>query len=355
MKTLRTLRNLGIGIAVLAGIVAVLLNNKAKSDAKAAKSQETEKAVSVSVVTVGKTTLSRTLSLIGTITANNDVAIVSETSGRVVAIGAKVGDYKPAGSVIAQVDDELKLANFKSAEVAYEKAKKDLERYEALLKEGGISDAQVESARLNFKSAEAQYIVARRQLQDTRITTPISGIVTERRVDIGSVVSNGMVVANVVDIAKLKVKVNVAEKDVFKLKVGEEVEVTTDVYPNVKFKGVIASISDKGDEAHTYPVEITLNNSKEYPLKAGMFGRVHFTSLGERQTLAIPREALLGSVRSARVFVAENGVARLRPITVGQEVGKMLEVLEGLQEGELVIVSGQNNLRDGYAINVINN
>ncbi len=355
MKTLRTLRNLGIGIAVLAGIVAVLLNNKAKSDAKAAKSQETEKAVSVSVVTVGKTTLSRTLSLIGTITANNDVAIVSETSGRVVAIGAKVGDYKPAGSVIAQVDDELKLANFKSAEVAYEKAKKDLERYEALLKEGGISDAQVESARLNFKSAEAQYIVARRQLQDTRITTPISGIVTERRVDIGSVVSNGMVVANVVDIAKLKVKVNVAEKDVFKLKVGEEVEVTTDVYPNVKFKGVIASISDKGDEAHTYPVEITLNNSKEYPLKAGMFGRVHFTSLGEQQTLAIPREALLGSVRSARVFVAENGVARLRPITVGQEVGKMLEVLEGLQEGELVIVSGQNNLRDGYAINVINN
>jgi RND family efflux transporter MFP subunit len=355
MKTLRTLRNLGIGIAVLVGIVAVLLNNKAKSDAKAAKSQETEKAVSVSVVTVGKTTLSRTLSLIGTITANNDVAIVSETSGRVVAIGAKVGDYKPAGSVIAQVDDELKLANFKSAEVAYEKAKKDLERYEALLKEGGISDAQVESARLNFKSAEAQYIVARRQLQDTRITTPISGIVTERRVDIGSVVSNGMVVANVVDIAKLKVKVNVAEKDVFKLKVGEEVEVTTDVYPNVKFKGVIASISAKGDEAHTYPVEITLNNSKEYPLKAGMFGRVHFTSLGERQTLAIPREALLGSVRSARVFVAENGVARLRPITVGQEVGKMLEVLEGLQEGELVIVSGQNNLRDGYAINVINN
>jgi RND family efflux transporter MFP subunit len=355
MKTLRTLRNLGIGIAVLVGIVAVLLNNKAKSDAKAAKSQETEKAVSVSVVTVGKTTLSRTLSLIGTITANNDVAIVSETSGRVVAIGAKVGDYKPAGSVIAQVDDELKLANFKSAEVAYEKAKKDLERYEALLKEGGISDAQVESARLNFKSAEAQYIVARRQLQDTRITTPISGIVTERRVDIGSVVSNGMVVANVVDIAKLKVKVNVAEKDVFKLKVGEEVEVTTDVYPNVKFKGVIASISAKGDEAHTYPVEITLNNSKEYPLKAGMFGRVHFTSLGERQTLAIPREALLGSVRSARVFVVENGVARLRPITVGQEVGKMLEVLEGLQEGELVIVSGQNNLRDGYAINVINN
>lgn len=191
-------------------------------DAKAAKSQETEKAVSVSVVTVGKTTLSRTLSLIGTITANNDVAIVSETSGRVVAIGAKVGDYKPAGSVIAQVDDELKLANFKSAEVAYEKAKKDLERYEALLKEGGISDAQVESARLNFKSAEAQYIVARRQLQDTRITTPISGIVTERRVDIGSVVSNGMVVANAVDIAKLKVKVNVAEKDVFKLKVGKK-------------------------------------------------------------------------------------------------------------------------------------
>lgn len=351
---MKVLRNIGIVTAVLAGIIAILLNNKAKSDAKAAKSQETEKAVSVATISVSKSTMSETLSLIGTITANNDVAIVSETSGRVVAIGAKVGDYKPAGSVIVQVDDELKLANFKSAEVAYEKAKKDLERYEALLKEGGISDAQVESARLNFKSAEAQYIVARRQLRDTRITTPISGIVTERKVDIGAMVSAGMTVANVVDIAKLKVKVNVAEQDVFKLKVGEEVEVTTDVYPNVKFKGAIATISAKGDEAHTYPVEIVLSNSKDHPLKAGMFGRVHLTSLGEREALTIPRDALVGSIKAPEVFVAENGVAKLRAITIGREAGKMLEVIDGLKEGERVIVSGQNNLRDGYAINVIN-
>jgi multidrug efflux pump subunit AcrA (membrane-fusion protein) len=60
-------------------------------------------------------------------------------------------------------------------------------------------------------------------------------------------------------------------------------------------------------------------------------------------------------VRSPQVFVAENGVAKLKAITVGREAGRMLEVLEGLQEGEQVIVSGQNNLRDGYAINVINN
>ncbi len=351
---MKILRNTVIVLAVLAGIIAILLNNKAKSDAKAAKSLETEKAVSVSTISVSKTRLSETLSLIGTITANNDVAIVSETSGRVVAVGAKVGDYKPAGALIAQVDDELKLANFKSAEVAYEKAKKDLERYEALLKEGGISDAQVESARLNFKSAEAQYIVARRQLRDTRITTPISGIVTERKVDIGAMVSAGMTVANVVDIAKLKVKVNVAEQDVFKLKVGDEVEVTTDVYPGIKFKGMIATISAKGDEAHTYPVEIILSNSKEHPLKAGMFGRVNFTSLGEREALTIPREALIGSVKAPKVFVAENGVAKLRAITVGREAGKMLEVIDGLKEGERVIVSGQNNLRDGYAINMIN-
>lgn len=222
-----------------------------------------------------------------------------------------------------------------------------------MFKEGGVTEAQVESARLNFKSAEAQYIVARRQLRDTRITTPISGIVTDRKVDVGAMVSNGMVVANVVNISKLKLKVNVAEKDVFRLKVGEEVEVTTDVYPGVKFKGEISTISAKGDEAHTYPVEITLNNSKEYPLKAGMFGRVTFTSLSQREALVIPREALLGSVKAAQVFVAENGVAKLRRITVGREAGKYLEVIDGLREGEELIVSGQNNLRDGYAINVI--
>ena len=146
--------------------------------------------------------------------------VISETIGKVTAVKADVGDHVNAGSVLVVVDDELKLAGFKAAEVNYEKAKKDLERYEALNKSKAVTDNEIEAARLGCKGAEAQYLVARRQYNDTRISSPIAGIVTSRLVDRGSMVQPGMPIANVVDISKLKVAVNVAEKDVFKLKPG---------------------------------------------------------------------------------------------------------------------------------------
>ena len=347
MKTLKWILIVGV---IVAGAITILLNNKARSDEKARRGQEVEKAISVAVAKVSKGKITKELSMVGTIVANNDVAIVSETDGRVTSVAAKVGDYKPEGSVLVQVDDELKLASFKSAEVAYEKAKKDYERYQALMKDGAISDNQLEQARQAFQSAEAQYIVARRQYEDTKIKTPISGVVTARNVDVGAYLGKGALVGNVVDISRLKVKVNVAEQDVFRLKVGDEVEVRTDVYPGVVFKGKIETISAKGDEAHTYPVEIAIPNSKEQPLKAGMFGHVTFTTIGQREALLIPREALIGSVKNPKVFVADGEVARLREIVVGSEAGQYLEVLNGLNEGEMVITSGQNNLKDGYQV-----
>lgn len=349
MKTLKWILIVG---AVFGVAITILLNNKAKSDEKAQRSQAIEKAVTVAFAEVKKGKLEQDLSLVGTIAANNDVAIISETDGRITAIAAKVGDYKQAGTVLAQIDDELRLANFKSAEVAYEKAKKDYERYQLLIKDGAVSDSQLEQARQAFQSAEASFIRARKEYKDTKITMPISGVVSARTVDVGAYVNKGQVVGNVIDIAKLKVKVNVAERDVFKLKQGDDVDITTDVYPGVVFKGKIETISSKGDEAHTYPVEITLPNSKENPLKAGMFGRVAFTSIDKRETLLIPREALIGSVREPQVFVADGETARLRRIVVGREAGPYLEIVDGLSEGERVITNGQNNLKDGYKISL---
>jgi len=260
----------------------------------------------------------------GTIAANNDVTIISETQGRVVKVSAQVGDFKAAGSVLVEVDSELKEANYKTAQMSYEKAKKDLERFESLYKDNSISESQIEQARWSFQNAEAMYIVAKRQLKDTKITTPISGIVTARYVDVGSTVMGApqsTVIGNVVDISKLKVKINVAEKDVFKLNVGDNVEVTTDIYPDAIFEGRIATISSKGDDAHTYPVEVRIDNSTKHPLKAGMFGRVNFTSKSVQENIIIPREAIVGSVKDAKVYVVEKDVAKLRAVKVGSEFG----------------------------------
>ncbi len=338
-------------VVFLAAIVAILLYNRSRIQAKSRS--EVITSVPVSVVKATRQQLSENLSLVGTINANNDVAIVSETVGRVVGVFAKVGDYKPAGSVLIQVDDELKSAAFATAEANYQRAKKDLERYQSLEDENAVSKWQKESAWQNFKLVEAQYIVARRQLKDTKITTPISGIVTSRPVDIGAMVQNNMVVANVVDVSRLKVKLSVAERDAFKLKAGDAVEVTTDVYPGVMFPGKVSTLSAKADEAHTYPIEIVLNNAKDHPLRAGMFGKVMFTSIARTEVVSIPRQALVGSLKNPQVFILEQQIARLRTVVVGSETGTELGIVSGLQDGDLVVVNGQNNLKDSMSVEVI--
>lgn len=340
------------GVVIVLGItVAVLLSNKSRMQARS-KNDEI-KFLPVSVVEVGKQKLSETLSLVGTITATNDVAIAAETQGKVTAVRAEIGDYVKAGSVIVQLDDELKQAAHATAEVNYQKAKKDLERYEALVKDNSVSDSQLEGARLSFKSAEAQYIVAKRQYNDAKIKTPISGIVTARPVDVGTNVQMNNIVANVVDISRLKVRLNVSERDAFRLKEGDKVSVTTEVYPGETFEGKVASISSKADDAHTYPVEVTLPNNSKHPLKAGMFGRVTFLSVKDNASLTIPREALLGSMKNAQVFIVENNIAKLRNVVIGAEVGTNLEVLSGIILGESVVVNGQNNLKNNVTVNVV--
>lgn len=338
-------------VIVFAVMVAVLLNNKSKMQAKS--KNDIAKFLPVTLVRAQKQILSENISLTGTITANNDVSVLSETEGRVIKVMVQIGDEVKTGMLLIQVDDEMKKAANAAAEVNYQKAKKDLQRYEKMFKEGSVSDAQVEGARLAFKSAESQYIVARRQYNDTKIKTPISGIVTARQVDVGATLQRNNVVANVVDISTLKVKLNVAEQDAFKLKVGDKVEVTTDVYPGVAFQGKIETVSAKADEAHTYPVEVRLANNTAHPLRAGMFGRVSFISIQGSQKLSIPRQALVGSTKIPQVFVVDRGIAHLRDIVIGSGFGINLEVLSGLKEGEEVVVSGQNNLKDNVAVAIV--
>jgi RND family efflux transporter MFP subunit len=349
---MKRIKIIGVLVVVISIIVGILLHNKTLMAAKS-KNEKIE-AYPVTVAEIGYQNITNNLELVGTIAANNDVAIVSEAQGRVVKVMAQVGDFKPAGSVLFQLDDELKLESYKTAEVNYQKAKKDFDRFDALYKNKSVTDAQYEQSKLACQMAESQFVLAKREYNDTRVTTPISGVVSARLVDMGNFVTKNTVVANVVDISKLKVKLNVAEKDAFRLKAGDNVDVRTDVYQGYVFSGKISSISSKGDEAHTYPVEITLSNPKDHPLKAGMFGRISFSSIKNSDLLVIPREALVGSVKDAKVFTVENGLAKVHSVVVGNAYENQLEIKQGLKSGDKIVVNGQNNLQDNDKVVVRN-
>ncbi|MGE5351957.1 MAG: efflux RND transporter periplasmic adaptor subunit [Acidobacteriota bacterium] len=332
-------------------IIAVLFMNKASRESQVEKSLTTDK-ITVSVEQAKIEAISDALSIIGTIQSYNDVMVISETQGRTLKVFIKTGDFVKEGAVIAQVDDELKKAAYTTAKVNFEKAKKDLERMEALFKEKNISDSDLENARLGASAAEAQFIAAQRTLNDTKIKAPISGIVADKFINPGTMVGPGTPVANIIDISKLKVRVNVPERDVFRLKTGENVTLTTDVYPGTEMKGRIETISSKSDNAHTYPVEIVLVNNSRTPLKAGMFAQVTFTSITGRQALAIQRGAIVTSIKNPKIYVVENGVAKLRDIIAGKETNRRVEVLGGLRPGDNVVISGQNNLSDNARVTI---
>ncbi len=343
-------RNWLIFSLVVVLIVVVFLFRSSEQEVQPGSTISTD--VPVSVTLVRKERLVSTISLVGTINANNDVNVVSETQGVVKEVFVAVGSGVSAGTVLVQVDDEIPRSNLATAEINYQKARRDFERSETLYQENSISPSQLDAARLALKAAENQLDLSRRQVENTKIKSPISGTVNSRNVDVGTMVQPGMTVANIVDITRLKVVVNVSEREAFRLKPGDTVEITTDVYPGQKFEGRVNNIASKADEAHTYPVEIGLPNSARYPLKAGMFCRIEFVSTTPTEALTIPRLSLVGSIRNAQVFVVRSSIAYLRTVVIGRQTNEMLEVVEGLSEGDTVVTSGQNNLSDNARVAV---
>jgi len=342
-----------IVILAIGAVMFTLVNNKKKAEEKLKTSNDFSTKIPVNVIPVGEKELKNSLNLVGTINPYKEVNIASEVPGRITSVRFKEGDFKGAGSTMVILDSELKSIAIETAENNYNKAKQDLERYQSLAQQDAATQSQLENYLYAFKNAEYQLNASYRNLKDTRISTSISGIVNTKNVEVGSYVAPGTVIANIVDISKLKVKVNVPETEVFRLKVGDEVVVSTDIYPDNTFSGKITAIAPKGDEAHTYPVEIVISNSKTTPLKAGMFAKIDFSTIKGRTNIAIPRESIVGSIKDAHVYVIENGKAKLRKIETGLESDRDVEVTSGLNIGEQLVITGGNNLKDGIEVNIV--
>jgi RND family efflux transporter MFP subunit len=338
-------------LLIIAGIIGILLYNKSKRESKRLKA-EIQTTYPVLVAIAERQEISDTLSLIGTTIPFNEVIVSSETAGRVTGLYYDVGTRVSKGKVLVKLDDEVKLATLDNAQANYEKAKKDYERFELLLDTKAVTESQFEQAKLLYKQTEAALRIAEKQLKDSKIVSPLSGIVTHRNVESGSYLNTGNPVATIVNIDRLKVKVYVPEIEAYKLKEGDKVDLTTEVYPGEVFEGKIKVINAKADDSHSYLVEIILDNKKSSPLRAGLFARVFFKTLESVSMLVIPRSALIGSIKDARVFVVENNLATLRKIVVGGQFGDKLGVIEGLSQGETVVVNGQVNLNDSSAVTI---
>lgn len=344
-------------VAVLAMLILigwVLTNNKKKNaEITAVVASGNSGAVAVNTENVATSDVNLDFSSNGTFAANQDLTLSAENSGRVTRILVDEGSRVSKGQVVARIDADLLNVDVETARANYQTAVRDLERYESSFKTGGVTQQQLDNAKLNVRTSKARLDAANIKSGDANVKAPISGIVNKRFIEQGSYVNAGTQLFEIVDVSKLKLKVTANETQVVNLKVGDRVMIKSNVFPKSSFSGRISFIAPKADNSLNFPVEVEVSNNAGGQLKAGMYGTAVFDFPEQNAALTVPRSAFVGSVNSNKVYVLEGNVAKERKVTAGRTFGERVEILDGLKEGETVITSGQINLVDGTEVQAI--
>jgi RND family efflux transporter MFP subunit len=342
-------------VVILVAIGFVLTNNKKNNDAKTAIVAEGSGAVSVRVAAVTKQPVDLDFSANGTFVPYTELNFLSENAGRVSKIYVDEGDRVSKGQVLARIDAEILNTDAETAAATLQNAIRDEARYSSSFQTGGVTQQQLDQARLNVKNARLRLQSSQRRVSDATIKSPINGIVNRRYIEVGAfVTAQGTQLFELVDVSKLKLRVNVNENQVASLNVGNQVQIKSNVFPSDTFRGKITFIAAKADNTLNFPIDILVENSKSNKIKAGMYGTAVFKFPAQQPTITVPRGAFIGSVSSNQIFVLQNGnTAKVRKVTAGRILGDNVEIVDGLKEGETAIVSGQINLIDGSQVTPI--
>ncbi len=338
------------------GISYILNKNKAENEGKTAIVAEKNAAVSVKVATVKTEDVNLGFTANGNFVPIQELTFSAEKSGKVISVLAKEGDYVRVGQTLLTVRGDVINVNAQQAQAVYQNAKSDYERYENAFKTGGVTKQQLDQAKLALTNAQSNLTQANINVGDTKVKAPINGYINKKYIEPGSILAGMPATAlfDIVKVSKLKLTVTVNESQVASLKLGNSVSITASVYPDKTFSGKITFIAAKADASLNFPVEIEITNNANNDLKAGMYGTANFGSNNQKQNLkVVPRNAFVGSVSSNEIFVVENNVAKLKKVVAGRILGDKVEIINGLNDGDVVIITGQINLQDGNTVEII--
>jgi len=348
------MKKLNLIIIVVVLLVLFLIVWALKANQKDVQSniyhKDLNSAATVQVDTVKTSEFTESVCYLGTFSPQREVTISSQTLGKVIKVGVEEGSHVVAGALIVQLDIDVLKAQLNSAKASYDNASITLKRLEEA--KDGVTQMQIDNARTQLLSAKYQLDLLKKQISMGTIKAPFSGIITLKNFDLGAVVSPGTPIVELTDISRLKLEINIPEKDLFRFIKGQKVAIATDVYPGVTFEGRTLFISSKADASHNYAIKILIQNSTKNPLKAGMYGRAFFDETMSESSISIPRSALIGSTKKPQVFVVENRVAHLRDIQIGMSNDTHIQILRGLKENEIVVKGGIVNLSDGVKVRI---
>lgn len=313
------------------------------------------------------------------------VEIVPKVAGRLERLRRSDGSLieegvaVEKGEVVAVIEHEqLKAASraseaaLKVAEAAYETAKVNLadagrekERWATLRKQGSGTEQQLDQAATAFERAEAQLKQAEAQIaqgratleqtkvsiDDATIESPISGVVSLKYVHEGAFVGPSSPLFRVVDISEVEITGGVADRHYPKLEAGRTAaQVEVDAYPGETFSGTVTRLRPELDKV-TRTVAVTIKVPNEsLKLKPGMYARIELILDERKNVVLVSDDALMSLQGQQQVFVVNDGTIHVRPVKIGLEESVNNEVIEGLQPGDIVVIRGQQLLREGMKV-----
>ena len=366
-------------VAVLA-LVALRLSSGAKSDPRK------NRILTVGTMSPIKQDLDVRLTYTADLIPNQLVNIFSRVDGYIAKIYVDKGDLVKANQLLVEIDHtdyvhavNQAKANLLSAkakvvqqEAAVRNAALTLDRMQALIKDQFVSQQDLDTALVNRDAALALQDSLRAQVQQmdvalaqavtnlayASIRAPFAGYIAERNLDPGAYVSGTTAststmsrgILSVHDVETVRTLIEVVEKDVPLVKVGQRADVRAEAYPNEVFEGTVTRIVQALNRAtRTMTVEVDLPN-KDHRLKGGMFARVEVLVGKHPQAIQIPLDAVSRLEESQYVYVVKDGKAHQVPVELGARAENRVEVVKGLAGDEQVIVSGKDLVSEGAAV-----
>lgn len=313
-----------------------------------------QRAVPVSVVTLSAQPFVETLQLSGTVKAIDDITVSPEEGGIVEKWHANKGEFVRKGDVIISLKDDVAKASYDAAKAQYESAELTFQKQKTVFAEQAISEWQLRTAEYARDAAKAQADIMRARWERTQIKAPVSGLLDDRYVETGEMAPPAVPIARVVSINSVKIHINVPERYAGTIKRGTSLTLSVLAFPGDIFAGRISFVGAAiSPDNRTFPVESVIPN-RGLKLKPEMIAKVQLEQSATTGALLVDESAVQLVDRNRQiVYVAKNGKAEERTVTLGGRKANMVQILDGVKEGEEIVVRGQKELVNGQQITIV--
>lgn len=320
--------------------------------AEAAKREEPQ--VPVEIVVAERRGITSAYASTAALEPRGEAQVVAKTSGVLLKLMVEEGDRVKAGQVLARLDPERPRLEVQRAQAMLAKLESEYQRAKELFERKLLAADAHERLRFDLDTQRAAYEMARLELSYTDVVAPIDGVIAQRMVKEGNLIQNAQSMFRIVDTDPLEAVLNVPERELAILRPGLPVSLSVDSEPGRQFAGTIARVSPVIDPGSgTFRVTCEFRDPSG-ALKPGMFGRISVVYAERADALTVSREALIEGDGAVSVFVVREGKARRQPVKLGLLNGGLVEIVEGVEEGEQVVTTGKVTLRDGVKVQVLN-